>query len=121
MSQINASANSATPTNSLIRRDKVDSATDSDLHEHRKHQRPPSRPLLEETPKLYAQLLGHQPLIGPLFDAGFSDASRDHLSGVVEQRVALTRVDHESAGDDLRIAGERAGMAADRHHRDDYA
>src|SRR5262245_29965672 len=120
MSQISASANSATPTNSLIRREKVDSATTSDLHEYWKHQRPSSRPLLEETPQLHPKLFGHQSLIRPLFHAGFGDASSDHLSRVAEERVALAGVDHESASDDLRIASKRTGMTANCHNRDDH-
>ena len=39
----------------------------------------------------------------------------------LEQRVGLAFVDDEAARDELGLADERAGLAADRDHRDDQA
>src|SRR6185436_18714913 len=76
ISQIRASAKSATPTNSLMRRDKVDSGT-SDLHQHGQHEGPPARPFLEESPQLDAKFFRHEALVRTLLDAGRLDALGD--------------------------------------------
>src|ERR1041384_372344 len=89
MSQISASAKSATPRNSLIRLDNVDSAIQSDLHQHRQHERPSSRPLLEKPAQLGAQFLGHQSLIRTLFDARDGNALGDDDRRILEERLGL--------------------------------
>src|SRR5687768_10212103 len=91
MSQISPTAKSATPRNSLRRRDSVESFT-SDLHQDGENQWPSARALLEKPPQLDAQFLGHEALVGPLLVAGRFDAFRDHAGGVAEQRVGLTFV-----------------------------
>src|SRR5438105_14084756 len=108
MSQISASAKSATPRNSLIRRERVDSAIQSDLHQYRQHERPSSRPLLEKAPQLDAQLLGHQSLVSALFDARRLDALRDHAGRILEERFPFTFTNDEPARDHLGIARQRA-------------
>src|SRR5688572_2438570 len=98
MSQISPAANSATPMNSLRRRDNVESFT-SDLHQDRENQRSPARALLEKPPQLDTQFFGHEALIRPLFMAGRFDAFRDDPGRVPEQRVGLTFVDDVTSRD----------------------
>ena len=87
MIQISAAANSATPTNSLTRRETVDPPHVSDLHDDGQHERPPSRTLAEEAPQLDAQLFLDQPLIGPFLEAGLLDDLGEQPRAVGEQRL----------------------------------
>src|SRR5437667_5010045 len=121
MSQISASAKSATPRNSLSLRDRVDSAIQSDLHQHREHQRPSSRPLLEKSSQLNPQLLRHQSLVAALLDPRCLDALGDDSTGILEERVGFTFADDKAARDNLRVADERPGLPADSDDRDDDA
>src|SRR5688572_5379998 len=115
MSQISPTAKSATPRNSLRRRDNVDSFT-SDLHQDGENQWAAAGALLEEAPQLDAQLFSHEALIGPLLVTGGLDALRDHGGGVAEQRVGLTFVYDVAAGDEFRLADQRPVKAGDGDH-----
>ena len=112
-----------------MRRERVDSAIPSDLHEHRQHQRAPPRTFLEEPAQLDAQFLRHQSLVASFLHARSLDAFGDHASGVREERFRVGLVDDEAAGDDLRIAdkapagrvlidGTRTGEVGDEVLRD---
>src|SRR6188474_3345196 len=93
------SANSATPTISLKRRESVDPAT-SDLHDDRQHQRPEPGSFSEEPLQLDADPLLDQAWIGALFDAGALDRRREQSRNLLQQRLRA-RVEHEPARDDI--------------------
>src|SRR5688572_3350006 len=116
MSQISPTAKSATPRNSLRRRDNVDSFT-SDLHQDGENQWAAARALLEKAPQLDAQLFGHQALIRPLLVAGGLDALGDHSGGVPKQRFGLTFVYDVAAGHEFRLANQSPAMTADPDDR----
>src|SRR6185437_11874434 len=108
------SANSATPTNSLIRRDNFDSAIQSNLHQHGQHERPSARALFEKTPELDTQLLRHQSLIGALFHARYLNALGNDTASVLEERRSLALGDDKAARHDLGLADECSRLASDR-------
>src|SRR5215472_699465 len=99
MIQMSAAANSATPTNSLKRRETVDPATRSDLHDDGQDERPPARTFAEEAAQLHPQFLLDQPLIGALFQARLIDHLAEHASAVGQERVRVLH--HEAARDDV--------------------
>src|SRR3954467_5621145 len=88
MIQISAAANSATPTNSLTRRDTFDPPK-SDLHDDGEHERPSSRAFAKEAAQLHAHLCLDQPLIGAFLDAGLLHDLGEHARGVGEQGLAV--------------------------------
>src|SRR5688500_9803608 len=116
MSQISPTAKSATPRNSLRRRDNVDSFT-SDLHQDGENQWAAAGALLEKAPQLDAQFFSHQALVRPLLVTGGLDAVRDHPGGVPEQRLGLTFVYDVAAGHEFRLANQGPAVAADRDNR----
>src|SRR5215218_7870995 len=85
MSQNSAKANSATPMNSLTRREREDPAT-SDLHHDWQHQRPQSRTLSEEPLQVHANLLLDEPGIGSFFDARSIERRREQRRNLPKQR-----------------------------------
>src|SRR5438067_6965646 len=115
MIQISAAANSATPTDSLTRRETVDTPTVSDLHDDGQHERPPPGTLAEEAAELDAQPFLDQSLIGPLFDAGLFDDLGQQTRAVGEQRLAVFH--DETARDDVGHPLQRAGLRVDRDDR----
>src|SRR5438477_1332179 len=120
-----APAKSATPRNSLTRREAVDPLTGSDLpskldlHNDGQHERPPPGTFAEETAQLDAQLLLDEPLVRALFDAGLIDDVAEQPRAVGEQRLAVLH--DESARDDVGNAFERARLFVDRHDGHDEA
>src|SRR5215510_9058875 len=117
MSQVSASPNNATPRNSLIRRDSLDST--SDLHEYGQHQRTTARALLEEAPQLDADALGHQTVVGALFQRGGFEQLLDDAGRLLEQALGLAGLDDVPARNDLGRPEERARLLVDRddgHH-----
>src|SRR5205809_3005141 len=120
---MSAAANSATPTNSLTRREAVDPLTGSDLpskldlHNDGQHERPPPGTFAEEAAQFDAQLLLDEPLVRALFEARLIDDVAEQPRAVGEQRLAVLH--DESARDDVGNAFERAGLLVDRHDRDD--
>src|SRR5881396_1235726 len=94
-----APAKSATPRNSLTRREAVDPLTGSDLHDDGQHERPPPGTFAEEAAQLDAQLLLDEALVGPLLDARLVDDVAEQPRAVGEQRLAVLH--HESARDDV--------------------
>src|SRR5579872_2254053 len=108
---MSAAANSATPRNSLTRReavDKLDLHMELDLHNDGQHERPPPGTFAEEAAQLDAQLLFDEPLIRALLDARLIDDLAEQADAVGEQRIAVFH--HEPARDDLGHALERAGL-----------
>src|ERR1043166_3125584 len=99
MIQMSAAANSATPTNSLTRRETVDPPTVSDLHDDGQYERPPPRTLAKETAQFDAQPFLDQALVGALLDAGLRDHLAQQPRAVGEQRLAVFH--DEAAGDDV--------------------
>src|SRR5690349_4360670 len=99
MIQMSAAANSATPTNSLTRRETVDPPTVSDLHDDGEHERPPSGTLAEVAAQLDTQPLLDQALVGALFDARLRDHLGQQPGAVGEQGLAVFH--HEAARDDV--------------------
>ncbi len=67
-----------------------------------------------------AELLGHQPLVGPLVHARGLDAFGNRAGRIVEQLVVVVARD-EAAGDELGFAHQRAREPADRDDGDDDA
>src|SRR5581483_8890914 len=100
---MSATAKSATPTNSLIRREAVDPPK-LYLHDDGQHERPAPRALAEEAPQLHPQLFLDQSLIGALLDARLFDDFREHARAVGEQRLGVFH--HEAARDDVGHAFE---------------
>src|SRR5262245_41575224 len=113
MTQMSAAANSATPTNSLKRREMVDPATLSDLHDDGQHEGPPPRTFAEKAAQFDAQLLLDEPLIGAFLDAGLIHEVAQHARAVREQRLAVFH--HEAASDDVGDTLERPGLFVDGH------
>src|SRR5882762_5365299 len=107
MIQMSAAAKSATPTNSLTRRETVDPPK-SDLHDDGQHKWPPPGTFAEEAAQLHAQLFLDQPLVGAFFQAGLLDDLSQQARAVGEQRPAVLH--DESARDDLGHAFERARL-----------
>src|SRR6476646_1195929 len=116
---MSAAANSATPTNSLTRRETVDPPTMSDLHDHGQHEGPPPRTFAEEAAQLRAQLLLDEPLIGALLDARLFHHLAEQPRAVGEQRLAVFHDD--AARDDVGHALERARLLVDGDDRHDEA
>src|SRR5947208_2980296 len=122
---MSAAANSATPTNSLTRREAVDPLTRSDLqsrldlHNDGQHERAPPRTFAEEAAQFDAQLLLDQSLIGAFLEARLFDDVGEQPRAVGEQRLAVFH--DEPARDDVGNALERAGLLVDRDDRHDEA
>src|SRR5262245_26277759 len=119
MTQMSAAANSATPTTSLTRRERVDPATVSDLHDDGQHKRPPPGTLPEKAAQLDAQFFLDEPLIRPFFHARLIDNVAEHARTVGKQH--LTVLHDKPARDDVRHAFERARLLIDGDDRDDEA
>src|SRR6476646_9181203 len=111
MNDSSAAANSATPMNSLTRRERVDAAT-SDLHHDGKHQGPEPGTLAEEPLQIHANLLLDEPWIRALLDARALERRRQQRWNLLEQRLGA-RVEHESACNHVRCLLERAGLLSD--------
>src|SRR5262245_44716380 len=118
MIQMSAAANSATPTNSLTRRETVD-PFNSNLHDDREHERPPARTFLEEAAQRDPQLLLDDPLVVSLLDAGLLDHVTENPGAVGQQRLAVLH--DETARDDVGHPFERPALLVDGHHRHDQA
>src|SRR5712671_2614029 len=114
-----AAANRAMPTSSLTRREMADPFTWSDLHDDWHDERPPAGTLAEEAAKLHSHLLFDDALIRPLLDAGPLDHFDQQPRAFGQQFLAVLH--HETAGDDVGDAFERAGLLADGDHRDHQA
>src|SRR6478752_3663424 len=99
MIQMSAAANSATPTNSRTRRDTVDPFTWSNLHDHRQHERPPARTLLEEAAQLDAQLLFDDSRISTFLEARPFHGVDQDARAVGEQFLGVFH--DEAARDDV--------------------
>src|SRR5262245_19175643 len=117
MTQMSAAANNATPTNSLTRREMVDPATLSDLHDDGQHKWPPPGTFAEEAAQFDAQLFLDEPLIGPFLDARLLHDLAQHARPVGQERPAVLH--DEAARDDVGHAFERPGLLVDRHHGHD--
>src|SRR5262249_53914928 len=116
--QINAAANSATPTNSRTRRETVDPFT-SNLHDDRQDERPPARTFPEEPAQLGPELLFDDALVRAFLEAGLIHHISENPGTVGEQRFAVFH--DESARDDVGHAFERAGLFVDGDHRHDQS
>src|SRR5436190_3063222 len=116
---MSAAAKSATPTNSLTRREAVDPLTRSDLHNHRQHERPPPGAFAKKTAQLDAQFLLDESLVRALFEARLLDDVAEQPRAIREQRLAIFH--HEAARDDVGYAFERAGLFVDRDDGNDEA
>src|SRR5687767_11655999 len=114
-----AAANSATPINSLTRRETVDPAT-LDLHDDRYDERPPPRPLPEKAPELDADFFFDEALVSPFFNTGTLNDLGDEASALAEQFGARS-VLHQSAADDVGIPFDLAGLLIDGDHRHQQA
>src|SRR6188768_1307323 len=112
---MSAAAKSATPANSLTRRERVDPAT-LDLHDDRYDERPLSRTFPEEAPKLDADLFLDKPLVRPFLNTRSLNDVADELRALAQQ-VGAVRVLRETAADDVRIAFELPRLLVDRHDR----
>src|SRR5262245_16674772 len=104
---MSAAAKSATPTNSLTRREAVDikSPWRLDLHNDGQHEWPPSGTFTEEPAQLDAQFLLDEALVRPFLDARLIDNVAEEAGAVGQQRLAVFH--HEAARDDVRNALER--------------
>src|SRR5688572_9457907 len=114
-----ATANSATPTTSLTRRESA--ATDPDtlyLHDHWKHHRTPARALAQEPPQLDANLFVNQSRIGALLDAGLGNHHRNELRSLGHHRIGFG-VSHHAARDELGHTLHRTGLPVDGDHGHD--
>src|SRR5262245_57272497 len=109
---MSAAANSATPTNSLTRRDSAPDAT-SDLHHHGQHERPEPGTLAEEPLEVHSNLLLDQPRIGTLFHARAVDG-RPHQARDFAQQRLRPRVEPEAPRDDVGLL-DGARLPGDRH------
>src|SRR5436309_9136275 len=114
MIQMSAAANSATPRNSLTRRDAVDPPT-SDLHDDGQHERPAARAFANEASQLHPKLLFDEALIGTLLHTRLLDDFGQNAGAVRQKRLAI--VQHEAARDHFGNAFERAGLLVDCHDR----
>src|SRR4051812_33267734 len=117
MNDSSAAANSATPMNSLTRRERVEAAT-SDLHHDRKHEGPEPGTLSEEPLQVHANLLLDEARVRALLDTGALERRRQQRRNLLEQRLGA-RVKHESACNHVRCLLERARLFSDRHDRND--
>src|SRR5688572_19198870 len=116
---MSATPNSATPKNSLIRRERVDPAT-LDLHDDRYDERPPPRPFSEKAAQLDADLFLDEPLIGPFFNTRSVNDVGNELRSVTQQ-FAACGVLCEAAAHDVWIAFDAARLAVNRDHGYHYA
>src|SRR5579864_9184237 len=102
---MSAAPNSATPRNSLTRREAVDPLTRSglhsrlDLHDHGQDERTPPGTLAEEAAQFDAQLLLDEALICALLEARLVDHVGEQPRAIGEQALAVLH--HEAAGDDV--------------------
>src|SRR6266550_5454102 len=116
MIQINAAANSATPTNSRTRRETVDPFT-SNLHDDRQDERPPARAFTEETAQFDPELFLDDALVGALLETRLVHDVGENFGAFREQRFAVFH--DEAARDDVGNAFEHARLLVDRHDRND--
>src|SRR3954463_11140691 len=108
MNDNNAAGNSATPMNSLTRRERVDAAT-SDLHHDRKHEGPEPGTLAEEPLQIHANLLLDEPRVSALLDARALERRREQRRNLLEQRLG-PRVEHETPCNHVGRLLERPGL-----------
>src|SRR3712207_5479319 len=108
---MSASPNSATPANSLTRRESADPPK-SDLHDDRQHERPEARTFPEEPLQIDANLLLDQPRIRPLLDARSLERRGEQRRDLLQQRLGA-RVQDEPARDDVGRLFQRARLTPD--------
>src|SRR5262245_14159071 len=88
-SQRTVTANSATPANSLKRRDRADWAKQrsSNFHHDGQNQRPASRPLPKQPLHLESNLFPHQARVRPFLVRAFLNGPRQQGRGFLQHRL----------------------------------